>query len=1684
MSNPGADAKHVRLKNKTVDKAKKKASKKQNRRHPSSSVSSETSASSGQWENTYYGTKGKNISDPTIYNPTDQEVLTKLIEGARVFAKEHLPASNKQMTFSNAVSKALDRPVPDNISASDLAQQLIAARSSSVVFSLKEDLVNSEAKTIFEACMAKNFKPTYILDVGCGSGQISTALGVLFNIKDQHVVGYDVRDNVFKNLGPKFIFGGGLRDFFQMCVTLANGDAPFLVLLRHSLHHMKTESQKTVLDALKMLHNKKANVFLYVKEHVSTESSKFFSALIHWFYNIIEESKVVSFEDWWNYLPLHFISKFYIYKYITGEPRVGSATDLRGSCFVYAFLLQLGCNYRSFLEKEQAVAKFDKEKPSALSILFDNDWATLDANGPDCVPLNQKGLTKAQLSNQPIKEKPVLKNDPFPVFSFGVDDNSTKNSLPKKKNKGSVLNLFKNDKPRGLQSKKEIEPVRTPSNSEPEGDSSTEVSASSSSSFSDSSSESIDFSAVKLNYCRTVGQQKAVIPKALKMLAQKMGISENVDFKVREGNTHPFSAYFRHEAEKYVYSNIVTTLYQKEDLVVLDYFGSERTKKWSVTPLKIVNAAPRCSFPGDAARGERSDLPPFWHTFVIQEVYGDPFSPLEPLKTSTIKNVLEKSLHKVGYLILRKFEGMVGMDSPMYDEGMWVRLKEGILFSPAPHDQLYPPHPDPGYLFNTRSIDGISIASLKIFGPYHVLKVALEENLSLPSVPFPQVPNGLVVEVEIDDYNDGWFGSFKRFLGFSGVKTVWAVSSILYTKNYSFNTRICQGSTLDSLKQTVGAALASSVFGERLLVRFPREYGLVLDGTILAVFNFGRGQNVSTWSSIYKYWKRDDQTLLNMRLRKETETGVVEFVSSNANLMFKILGASTSLFFLYKTLSLGVNVFPSLFKTLKFFSRLTNASPAAASFLKFFPALRSFILKNLNLVESFVKTNVIMIARILDFLKYMSFLIFWAAFEEVIRHCTPRFGRFLLFYYETLSKFLMAYKLSMPGFIIGGCMSASLHNHLDNHNNDYSLKKKIFIHSFYNFMVTGGPFLIAAFLLGNLRFDQTAYHAGWQFIKSIPSIVMEANKQVVQQQTGTQSVASVLLSTANTFFPAVSSYLSIPPLRETVRDSLLIAIGGRKMELHEAYSYVKRYSDLFYKEKTGIYPVLLACVENSDFLENHVHPETFPEGLRPAMLKPSKSPCNLLTAIIQRLMKDPYHGQEMLDSQERLEKWIEAYDNFIRGYGPDYFVEKYTFEEAIYKMTGPKKTRLRRGMLELQMGETYTKAKSISVKHDETLALRPDTNQIKPRAITQLSPKYLAKWTQLNHDLADFLHHIFSLDNCVEINNPHLGKIWVCFVFASGSTQDALNALMAHSIIFPDVGVWASAGDDVLLYFGKWRDKLGVAYLEADGSNWDQTMGEETFLGDLNILRFWNVFDDFLTERNFFAEGQFVLFKEIGDEWLKLAFFADVQQATGAGDTTNSNSFHGLGLGSHLLANLRCVEDIVPLALELGIVLKTTVFPHCFGPTFLKGWWLPCVDGTGHWYPLPSMVLKLGKMLKPATEIFKKDPFEVAVKKAAYALATSPGVIPVDYPILGPFVHTLLRLGVETSVRLTERYEKVQCAPLLVPLDLDQVYQMIYQRYGVGEDLILSFHQLLGKVELLPACLDHPIFSLLLVDYT
>lgn len=495
-----------------------------------------------------------------------------------------------------------------------------------------------------------------------------------------------------------------------------------------------------------------------------------------------------------------------------------------------------------------------------------------------------------------------------------------------------------------------------------------------------------------------------------------------------------------------------------------------------------------------------------------------------------------------------------------------------------------------------------------------------------------------------------------------------------------------------------------------------------------------------------------------------------------------------------------------------------------------------------------------------------------------------------------------------------------------------------------------------------------------------------------------------------------------------------------------------------------------------DYAKGKIYPILITQAL---MYKPAKSAANMIVALASRLHNDPH--VDCPPAKERHETWIEQTEDMIeQGLFPGE-IEKLESVEDCAKIMGPKGKRIVDADNRDTLGNNHVLSKKINLKTDETIVghkLVFGSFSIKPRTIVDLEALFHSRTTQEARALAAHLHTIW---NEGEIYSYHGYPVRI--VFCSGYTGGHLTSL-AKYLLDPTCTTILVGGDDSLIRHGK-------LFIEGDYSAFDHSQDEgplvHSFTRWAKAMGASKGFCSLLiqSERQSYTArvGEFVIRGS-----------TPIQLCTGETMTTVKNSVSNAA--SHLYSLRNGMKDPVAFAKKLGFTLKMRTHHNLSDATFLKGWWLPDGNGGFAWICLPSLVVKLGKvMTDPATitKTFKtKDgknlSREDAIRVTAYGIQLSYGAIPDDYPIMGAFMSTLRRLGLWherlNEVQIQVESHSYKSMPSVVKLDRQAAVEAVCYRYDLLPEDVFRVEALLNSVDSLPAYVEDPVFSRLVeVDY-
>jgi hypothetical protein len=192
-------------------------------------------------------------------------------------------------------------------------------------------------------------------------------------------------------------------------------------------------------------------------------------------------------------------------------------------------------------------------------------------------------------------------------------------------------------------------------------------------------------------------------------------------------------------------------------------------------------------------------------------------------------------------------------------------------------------------------------------------------------------------------------------------------------------------------------------------------------------------------------------------------------------------------------------------------------------------------------------------------------------------------------------------------------------------------------------------------------------------------------------------------------------------------------------------------------------------------------------------------------------------------------------------------------------------------------------------------------------------------------------------------------------------------------------------------------------------------------------------------------------------------------RVTGAPNTSLSNSTNNI-IGI-IIASFGNFSDAAWAQVGFTAVMKRS--GNISETTFLRGTWWPHLDGTERWGPLPSAMLKLGKVMSTVTKQFR-------LNQLAYGVSLGMVGIPEAYPILGNFRKRMHALGIEGP----ELRDKRKPIPdLRSDLDTEFIREWMTLRYRISRSDIISLEKRIDSIPSLPYFIGDEVFLRFLEDY-
>lgn len=1119
--------------------------------------------------------------------------------------------------------------------------------------------------------------------------------------------------------------------------------------------------------------------------------------------------------------------------------------------------------------------------------------------------------------------------------------------------------------------------------------------------------------------------------------------------KTVKWNAHSISAMSRDMA---ILDILIRESKGKKTLRVLDWFGSPRNVKF----VRAVRGctidwvcAPDTAIQGDAARtvsDVRRDLGDneSFDLVIIQDVYQEGPKPTGVLGPEGVKYILGCAKTHHCYFIGRMFNGMAGADN--FDNGkeemVWFRKDGLIVASPEPNGQLYAPHPDMNWMFN-RSQEGIDSSELGKYGPYVVHRLArtkegaqkiVDQMSPSPTVTRIVIPGPGWFLPWLRQFLDEWANRvelantwwYRRFFLQKGYLVHTGVYAVLAPK---FSLKIPNGQILDAAKHSVQESLARDFEMKCLLTRFPSVFMEIVEGTTAAVLYGTRSANVSSGLTLRVSHADVESSLVKMR-----GSTVEREESGYSRIVYGVLGA----------VAFGV-ISNKTFKVFQQFSTVVLKSLDGSLPLGLATAGRESVTQSAKLVSDLTPDEwrearggflrLYSLTSVVEELvgwKFPNLKLVYAGLEFFNNaHYEGGYSQRWRPLAMHLINSVLVRRWGRRGLAVAVCLHVA--------NNVYATSRYFALMDYPNnpFRVAGtGTMSLMQHIFGRVDY--------WQRFAA-----MYKMGELVEAVRG----VSVPIPPGATLPPYQSTLESVDwPLRGTIS----IYVDGILRRPNDALQLLHEDTAL-----NVVYPIL---------------------ATNRMLWAPANTAKNLLVALLTRTHRDPFEGRT--DEIVRHRRWTEVARVMEQsGVFAGNEHRQYTIEESAALMGSRGNRILAADQIDMIIGPMNLK-KTQSLKADETISARKDFGSVvtmKPRPIVNLDAIYHSRTSPLARSVTDHLHQLF--DGKIFT----IGSISVRIHFASGYNQDRLSIMCAD--FFTEVACIAVSGDDSIAYIP------GIGFVEADQTMFDQSQDD----GPIKHYGFiWmkqaGLPDSFINLVYECCTKKYTVKKHR----LEAKGKAGTQMPTGITMTTCINSMNTMAMYVYYLIE-RQVRNLTidEAGHELGFTVKSEVRNDFGELTFLKGWWRQDICGSFTWLPLPSAVLKLGKVLRNPVDITKtvrtikgkrhstRLPLSEAIRQVAFCLARSYGLVPMDYPIFGPFLAALLRLGMDPGHPLggLEESWKPKITTIVV-LNREEAIAAIVARYNIEAVWIEEVEELFNNLVSLPAYVEHPLFDRLCdVDY-
>lgn len=392
-----------------------------------------------------------------------------------------------------------------------------------------------------------------------------------------------------------------------------------------------------------------------------------------------------------------------------------------------------------------------------------------------------------------------------------------------------------------------------------------------------------------------------------------------------------------------------------------------------------------------------------------------------------------------------------------------------------------------------------------------------------------------------------------------------------------------------------------------------------------------------------------------------------------------------------------------------------------------------------------------------------------------------------------------------------------------------------------------------------------------------------------------------------------------------------------------------------------------------------------------------------------------------------------------------------------------------------------------ALKLDETLKpanLDSESDQVKPRVIGTVAPEGHVFTVPMASAMKKAIIEHWK-ENVFTMRGRHF-KLF----FGAGLSPEEQDNLTEEMKDFDGVSI-AVAGDDSMV-----RLETGE-FCTADYSAYDSTQG----FGNLVLAseQWMNAMGAPPEFQHFFHkvyDANFAMRKKQSD--FEVSGIMPYQFATGLAITTLSNSVsNALALIYAVLEAGNDISRIEPSLEEMGLKPKLNVYPDTFGLDFLKGLYLPAVDGKDTWHRMPSAVIKLGKVSRDPLALTKQarlpisDPI-LAAKLVAKSIAKGMQSSDRSCPILGDVLrlYDSFEIATDYKFELNQVVEDAGYTRLVRvnrAIDPATWLELCARRYNITADEIAEFRLMVDSLiikPVFPVLLHSPVFAKLRdIDY-